>query len=207
MNMDILRLALEIKEKESDRYWNRSNIMLVLQGALVAAFSAVHTVHFLAIAISGIGLLMCFLWLGMLYKGKCYISRWDYAAKQAEQKLWKMAVKKGDVFPPVLHYVECSRKKESKPRFFLFRHSTTILMMWAVVIMMQFWLFIGAWMVISTVSTKNMLQQSKMSNESTLMKVTCTHFIRLKIQEIQMHDEANMFPEVMDIQAHDTNCQ
>lgn len=146
--MESLRLALEMREKESDRYWSRSNIILLVQCVLVATFGNIHTISPLALAICVIGLSVSFIWLGVLYKGKCYVSRWDYAAKKTQQDLLKSSKKKGNDFIPILSYYETAKTKEHNPRFFIFNYNTTTLMKWCVIVMIFFWLFCGIWKII-----------------------------------------------------------
>jgi hypothetical protein len=71
------RLAIELGERESDRYWGRSNIMLLVQGALATVLSTqTHDVP-IAVTIGALGIFLSFLWLGILHKGKLYVARWS----------------------------------------------------------------------------------------------------------------------------------
>jgi hypothetical protein len=125
--------------------------MLVVQGVLVAAFGVLYaeSVH-IAVCVSCTGFLRCFIWMGVLYKGKCYVSRWDRVARRAEKDLeeWSKSGAISDQLSPLFKYYDKAKRSEPIPSFFVYKYNTTTLMKWAVVVIMAFWLMAIIWLII-----------------------------------------------------------
>lgn len=140
-NLDAYRLAIELSEKESDRYWSRSNIILLVQGALatIVANQADHLGRTLLICL--LGLFVSLLWLGVLYKGKLYVNRWSSAAKRIEREEMNRRLSLGlEPIYPVLRYYEEARQPESRKKLPYYTRNTTTLMMWLVRCIMAYWI-------------------------------------------------------------------
>jgi len=74
-------------DSECDRYWARNNIFLILQGALLAGFTAASTDEFLRLAMALLGVLLCFIWFGISVQGAYYVARWRPALEAIEAKM------------------------------------------------------------------------------------------------------------------------
>jgi len=139
MKMDDLQEyihASDLMEKESDRYWNRSNIMLLIQGALIALYGGVYEKSLLlSIAIAIQGCVFSVFWYGIVHKGSLYVKRWDSVIYDMENQLRK---KLGDDFFALRHMNDAARVDE-KDRFFS-KFSTTKLMKWTIVSVLIFWI-------------------------------------------------------------------
>lgn len=124
--MEEYRIAIELSEKESDRYWSRSNIILLVQGALATIVSTQvdHLIRTLLICL--LGIYVSLLWLGVLYKGKLYVSRWAAAAKRVEKEECERRLLTGEQpFYPVLRYYEDARKPEPAKRLLYYSRNRT----------------------------------------------------------------------------------
>ena len=151
------KIAIERQEKESDRYWKRSNIMLLVQGALISFFIGLDNkdgVFGILTCIEGFTLAV--IWLAVLSKGKRYISRWDYVIRHIEKK----CETEDYLFFPLSTIYSSIYKDESSHRIFLFNKSTTKLMQYVVVSIIMFW--------ISLVSISLTIGLDKQKNESSL---------------------------------------
>ena len=143
--MEEYRLAIELSEKESDRYWNRSNVILLVQGALATVVSAQtdHLIRTLLICL--LGIYVSLLWLGVLYKGTLYVSRWAHAAKRVEQEELERRIRDGEpIIYPILRYYEEARKIEPIRKLPHYSRNTTSLMMWLARGVMLYWVALAA---------------------------------------------------------------
>lgn len=139
---DEYALANELMEQECDRYWNRSNIMLLIQGALIALDGAVYgKSQIISIAVAMQGILFSIFWFGIVHKGSLYVGRWDKVIKDLETDLKSES---GEKFYALRHLNDASRLHEKKPRFMkrFLNQSTTKLMKLVIMSAIVFWLFL-----------------------------------------------------------------
>lgn len=137
---DEYRLALELQEKESDRYWSRSNVLLLVHGALISFYISVarnNSWYTLAVAVEGV--FLGIIWLGILFKGKRYVSRWGYAAAEVERITKAKDPSLANRNHPILEYYEAAKRAEPASRLFIYRRNTTTLMRYAVYSIITFW--------------------------------------------------------------------
>jgi hypothetical protein len=133
------RLATELLEKESDRYWNRNNIMLLIQGALLALFGGVFGKGaIIEVAVSTMGLIFSILWYGIVYKGSLYVGRWDRVVMDIETRLKERL---GAQFFAVRHMNDAGKVYERRGGLSIWGRTTTM-MKFAIVTILVFWLFL-----------------------------------------------------------------
>jgi hypothetical protein len=152
VDVEEYRLAIELSEKESDRYWNRSNVILLVQGALatVVANQAYHLGRTLLIC--ALGLFVSLLWLGVLYKGKLYVTRWSNTAKRVELNEVERRILAGErPLYPILRYYEEARIPEPRKRLPYYSKNTTTLMMWLARGVMGYWLLLAGMRIVEHV--------------------------------------------------------
>lgn len=132
------RLAIERQEQESDRYWTRSNVLLLVQGALISFYTNIEDKRtFFAIAVALQGLFLAVIWLGVIKKGKAYVNRWDSVIGHIEEQ--ERSKGNGGLTYP-LNMLNSVAKREEKPdRLPLYRQSTTTLMKYAIASVVAFW--------------------------------------------------------------------
>ena len=74
-------------DKEADRFWVRSNLLLIVNGALFGLITASSTPQILRASGCLFGLYFSFYWLLMNDKGGYYVGRWRPVIEAYEQKL------------------------------------------------------------------------------------------------------------------------
>lgn len=130
---------------ESDRYWNRSNIMLLIQGALLALFGGVSgSGKIVETAICVQGLIFSTLWFGVVHKGSLYVERWDRVVMQIEVELKNRL---GKEFFALRHMNDAAKVYEKRGRLKVWGRTTTI-MKATIATIAIFWIALGT-MVIS----------------------------------------------------------
>jgi len=146
--------ASDLMEKESDRYWNRSNIMLIIQGALIALYGSVYEKSLLlSIAIAIQGFIFSIFWFGIVHKGSQYVKRWDSVILNIENQLRQ---KIGNDFFALRHMNDVARVDEKQGVFSNF--STTRLMKWTILSILIFWSVMATYTVY-----KYTIQDSKLN--------------------------------------------
>jgi hypothetical protein len=133
------RLAIERQEQESDRYWTRSNVLLLVQGALISFYTNIDDKRTLfAIAVALQGLFLAVVWLGVIKKGKSYVSRWDSVIAHIEECEGSKGSESRLSYPlNELNWV--AKRQEKTERLPLYRQSTTTLMKYAIASVAMFW--------------------------------------------------------------------
>lgn len=162
------RLATELLEKESDRYWNRSNIMLLIQGALLALFGGVSGKGaFTEATVCIQGIIFSVLWYGVVHKGSLYVQRWDRVVMDIETQLKSTL---GSEFFAIRHMNDAAKIYEKRGRF-KFWGRTTQIMKGTIITIFCFWLLVG----LSTPSrTVNSKKQHIFQCSIDFPNVTCT---------------------------------
>ncbi|MEL6643317.1 MAG: hypothetical protein AAFQ79_05225 [Pseudomonadota bacterium] len=134
---DEYKIAIDRQEKESDRFWARSNIMLLVQGALISFYIGLQGKDSLFGIITVLeGILLAVIWLGVLAKGKSYVSRWDAVIRSIEDS----SIKTGDLQYPLADLYREAKVDETSSLVPLSRKSTTKLMQYAVLSILVFWI-------------------------------------------------------------------
>ena len=134
------KLATDLLEKEADRYWNRSNIMLLIQGGLLALYGGVFGKGLLIeIAVCLQGLIFAVLWFGIVHKGGLYVNRWDRVVMDIEVKLKQ---KFQTEFFAIRHMNDAGKSYENRSGFIRWGRTTSMMKM-TIVTIVVFWLFIG----------------------------------------------------------------
>lgn len=131
------KLALDLAEKEADRFWARNNVLLLVQAALIAFYDSINNIgNSYGLLVTAQGFFLSLIWIGVLIKGKNYISRWDVATRDMESKLMKD-------FPGKLQGLiklnDKGRKKDVVHPIKLLNKSTTTLITYFVYSLMLFW--------------------------------------------------------------------
>src|SRR5690349_276885 len=76
-----------IWDKEADRFWVRSNLMRLINGALLGFTVGAETPPFIRIVVSLFGLYFSLVWVLMNNKGGYYVSRWRPMIEEFESVL------------------------------------------------------------------------------------------------------------------------
>lgn len=135
--------ASDLMEKESDRYWNRSNIMLLIQGALIALYGGIYEKSaLLSIAVATQGCIFSIFWYGIVHKGSLYVRRWDSVIYDMEIQLRGRV---GEEFFALRHMNDAARVNETDK--YLSKFSTTKLMKWTIVSVLVFWAVVVSYSV------------------------------------------------------------
>lgn len=131
------KLAIERQEQESSRYWSRSNIMLIVQAALISFFVNIYNVKpVFGLITATEGFFLSLIWLGVINRGKKYINRWDYVIKQIEEcerESESSCIK----FP--INTIYSNAKIQERNIWPFPKSSTTHLMKYAVISTLLFW--------------------------------------------------------------------
>ena len=130
--------AMELLENESDRFWARNNVFLLVQGAMIAFYSKANMGSLFSALISIEGLFLALIWIGVLVKGAKYVGRWDDVVREIESKL----VAESDSFIGLKKLNDISKAQE-KPFILKFLNKrTTLLIRYFIVSLVFFWLII-----------------------------------------------------------------
>ena len=137
LNFEEYKLALDLIEKESERFWTRNNVFLIIQGALIAFYNSVFsTGNFYGLIVAAQGFFLAVIWIGVLIKGKNYVDRWDITARDIEKRLL-------DTYPNTLLGLKRlnDRAKSNERQHFiqLLNKSTTLLIRYVIYSFMLFW--------------------------------------------------------------------
>lgn len=137
------KLALELLEKESDRFWSRNNVFLLIQAALISLYGAIMDDKSLLfnLLISMQAWFLAFTWLCVLIKGATYVARWDKVVRDIESAIEKTT---SDSEVPVYALKKMNDRARvdeyMPPRMFRFSvHRTTKQIRYAIVSILIFW--------------------------------------------------------------------
>ena len=131
------KLAIELAEKEADRFWMRNNVLLLVQAALIAFFDSVKSVGSIYGAlVAAQGFFLALIWIGVLVKGKNYISRWDNVSRNIERKMVKTY--SGELLGLRQLSDKVKEKDTLHPIKFL-NKSTTVLIKYVIYSLLFFW--------------------------------------------------------------------
>ncbi|MFC1486025.1 hypothetical protein ACFL55_03255 [Candidatus Latescibacterota bacterium] len=123
------KALLDIWDREADRFWARSNIFLIVNGALLVAVTSFSESHFVGFAISLFGVLFVRIWIKVNTIGKYYLDRWKVLMIRLEDK-WDDKI-----------IGELSQIALDDPRATRFKSSTTY-MLYALYLIMALWILI-----------------------------------------------------------------
>ena len=130
--------ALDLLENESDRFWARNNVFLLVQGAMIAFYSKANMGSLFSVLVSIEGLFLALIWIVVLVKGAKYVGRWDTVVREIESKL----VAESDEFFGLKGLNDISKAQE-KPFFIKFLNKrTTLLIRYFIVSLVFFWFII-----------------------------------------------------------------
>jgi hypothetical protein len=165
---DEYRLAIERQEQESDRYWTRSNVLLLVQGALISFYTNIDDKRTLfAVAVAIQGLFLAIIWLGVIKKGKNYVERWDNVIGHIEQQEQAKQDQSNLAYP--LNTLNNVAKRDEKPaRLPLYRQSTTTLMKYAIASVVVFW----SLMIVLALTGNDTLAPDEDQTEATVSGIT-----------------------------------
>ncbi len=83
----IYTAVLSLWNSECDRFWTRSNIFLIVNGALLTAFAAFSSDIFARGTLATVGLYTSIIWLLLNKKSAHYVSRWRPVLEALELRL------------------------------------------------------------------------------------------------------------------------
>jgi len=145
------KTALELLEKESDRFWTRNNILLLVQGAFISFYaSTIKSNSIYSLLLASQGIILAFIWIGILMKGAQYVERWDKCVRELE----KMILATGNLeFQGLKRLNDIAKRAEVKPKFplSLLNKRTTVLIRYLIISLSIFWI------IIFTLSLLNLL--------------------------------------------------
>ena len=131
------KIAIDRQEKESDRFWARSNIMLLVQGALISFYIGLKGKDNIFGTFTALeGMFLAIIWLAVLVKGKSYVSRWDHVIKAIEDSNNNQA----QIQYPLNRIYGQAKDSEHINLKWLWGKSSTKLMQYAVVSILIFWI-------------------------------------------------------------------
>lgn len=134
-------MASELLEKESDRFWNRVNIALLIQAALLALLGGAASEGPLVVAVAGgLGAAFSLLGWGLTTKGCSYVERWTAVVLDIEVKL---KAELGAAFIPLRHENDLKRLSDKGTPVPL--KSSTSQMKTAFLVLFLFWAGVVVW--------------------------------------------------------------
>lgn len=80
------KTAMEMWDKEADRFWARNNIFLLLAGALTVLLTAASLSSAIRSLVSVLGVLFTYIWMRVNQRGKFYLDRWKPIIEDLEEK-------------------------------------------------------------------------------------------------------------------------
>lgn len=88
-SFDQYKLAMDLLEKESDRFWARNNVFLLTQAALVSFYASMANsgVFFFKLLLASQALFLAMIWMGVLLRGASYVERWDHVVRVLERQM------------------------------------------------------------------------------------------------------------------------
>jgi hypothetical protein len=116
-------------DSETNRFWERNNVFLLINGALIALLAQQGLSTFLGVLAAVLGISVGFIWYQMNVMGKYYIDRWKTPLMELE-KNW-----------PVRPVTFVHQEKFSHPTPLRFRPSSTY-MQWIVQLTIASWLLV-----------------------------------------------------------------
>ena len=131
--------ALDLVERESDRFWARNNVFLLVQGAMIAFYSKANTGLTFGMLVSAEGFFLALIWIGVLRKGAHYVSRWDKVAREIERRLEE---RNGSDFIGLKRLNDLAKAEESPAQVRFLNRRTTILIRYFIVSLLIFWLLL-----------------------------------------------------------------
>lgn len=76
-NLELWRAVANLRESESDRFWSRNNVLLVVNGGLLVLLARVDLDVILGMLTAFLGLVLASIWLRVNRVGKQYVDRWE----------------------------------------------------------------------------------------------------------------------------------
>lgn len=137
------RLAIELLENESDRFWARNNIFLLIQAAFISLYaSIIKDTEFYSVLLALQGFIIAFIWLGVLRKGATYVSRWDKVVRNIEMKM--LSDKRRISFLGLKKLNDSVKNKENSPIWpiSIVNKRTTLLITYFIYSLLLFWIVI-----------------------------------------------------------------
>ena len=128
--------ALELLERESDRFWMRNNVFLLVQGAMIAFYSKAPPDALFNLLVSIEGLFLAALWIGVLTQGANYVRRWDDVVRELEARLEALF---GDKFVGLKRLNDIAKSREKPGNIRLLDKRTTVLIRYFIISLLIFW--------------------------------------------------------------------
>ena len=135
---------LQLWDKEMDRFWTRSNIFLVVNGALLVAVTSFTSLSIIGAAVSLFGMIFISIWIKVNRIGKYYVDRWKYFLQEIEIEWDKKIVGNLD---------KMTRESAYASRY----RSTTRYMLITLRIMFFLWLVIFVQFIIQFINENSIL--------------------------------------------------
>lgn len=135
--IDLYKLVWDLQNQESNRFWQRNTVFLLLHGGLLAILSTTN-LQFMQMIISLEGFFLAIFWLGVLKRGKDYVYRWNRVLTRIENE------NKNIIQIPVKHFEE-NAKENDPPDFFpfsCFKGETTDIIRWVIYSLILAWSFL-----------------------------------------------------------------
>ena len=130
--------ALDLLENESDRFWARNNVFLLVQGAMIAFYAKANLGNLFSLLVSIEGFFLALIWIGVLVKGAQYVARWDNVVREIEIKLEA----ESNEFVGLKKLNDMSKSNE-RPLFVkFFNKRTTLLIRYFIYSLVVFWFLI-----------------------------------------------------------------
>jgi hypothetical protein len=120
--MEQYKIACDLQDRESARFWERNNVFLLIQGGMLAFFATRDQAPWLEILLASEGIALCVLWLGVLVKGRDYVYRWSRVVVEMETSERGL---------PFQLFTLCDAMRGDKPRWLprVLNRATTKLML------------------------------------------------------------------------------
>jgi len=105
--VSVYQTIMDSWNRESDRFWSRNNLFLLINAALLTAISTFAQPSLISLAIAVLGIYFTGVWILVSKKGAYYVRRWRPVLERIEKQL------QSDYSLSVSPMVEIKEKRES----------------------------------------------------------------------------------------------
>lgn len=154
--LEIWKTYVSIWDSETNRFWVRSNIFLLVNGALLTVVTGLSKIPLISLVICFFGATLAFLWLQTNKIGKHYVDRWKTLIWDCEKGLDKD-----------ISFTERLDTLKSASKYHNLRSSTHYMSI-VIKILVIIWLFLGVVFAIQLKEEGIKISSKQPKNEFTI---------------------------------------